>query len=439
MQQKECYGKAKIKVVILGFGFGGLSFLKAFRKYTRRKAKQEMSVMVVSDSSSISYTPLLPLVSGGSINPSTVAVKISDLAQEYGFQLVQAKAGKVNLDLQYVETDQGRISFDYIIISTGSSTNHFGIPGAEEETHSLRTTADARILNQEQVRLAAQCRNTQLRDRNQGASLAIIGGGLSGVETAMSLKQALEKESPEKCMYYDRGIYLIEASGRVLPREKESVSEMARVKLVSAGIKVLTDARVRSIKDKVIHLDSGRTIKADEIIWTAGVKPNTAGLELPSYILNPRSGRIMVNDFLNLKGYDNAFAIGDCAHIPDRRGTPLPENASVAVQEGRFLGKMLGRMVRPEFKVRKPFRYQDFGHTIILGKDGIFVGPRGFTLRNVAARLAFNIVSLIELFTWEERRAMIAGELEAFFQFRSNGSRYLRGGSCSRSLRNFGN
>ena len=415
MRQKDHAEEQRKSIVVLGLGFGGLSFCKEFHRDSKKRRLSNVAITVISNDDYVSYTPLLPLVTGGTMMTSTASAKVSDLAEEYGFNFIQSTARNIHLELQYVETDQGKIKYDLLVISTGSSTNHFGIPGAVNETLPLRTIFDANVIKREQGRLAELCRSVAAHNQNYNASLVVIGGGLSGVETAMSLKDALEKESPESCTYQGRGIYLIEGSDRILPKESAEVAVEAAKKLLSAGINVLTGSRVVDLRGKVIHLENGKSIKAEEIIWTAGVKPNTAWLNLPALKIDHRSGRLLVNSSLRLTGDENVFALGDCALLPDKHGFPLPENASVAVREGKFLGKALAETLAYGSRRDREFRYIDFGHTIILGKDGIFVGPHGFILKGMLARMAFGVVSLIELFTLEERRSMIAGELGRLF------------------------
>ena len=396
MSQKHPESAKKISVVVAGLGFAGLAFSKSFLKYYPRRRKEKIELIVVNDQEVISYTPLLPMVSAGTVRPTSVIVNIEELAARRGFRFIHAKVKRFDLEERRIQTDAGVIPYDYLVIATGAADNYYGIPGADVYSHPLRTVFDAKYIRSEGVSMMAERKGTRQSDY----AFAIVGGGLSGVEMALILQLMLSEGASDE---NKAGLCIIEASDRVLPKEPPAISKSALDSLNQAGIRVITGTRVESVKQHAVRLEDGRIILADNIVWTAGITPNTRRLGLRDPSIESRTNRILVTENLRMTGFPEAFAIGDCAFVRNRTGEAFPENGAVAVQEGKYLGKLLAASVASKKRKIRPFRYVDFGHAITFGKDGIYVGPHDFVLRGFGARLASYLISILELFTWTNK------------------------------------
>ena len=407
MPHKHRESGERISVVVAGLGFGGLSFCKSFLKSAKKLKNHSVELIVINDRDSVSYTPLLPLLSGGAVRPSSVAVSIPQLAEKYGFRFINSRVRKFNLYEHRVETDLGSVSFDYLLISLGSSENYFGIPGADKNTHPLRTVADARFILSEKEDLLTRSGEIQAGKTNLDASFTIIGGGLSGVETAMNLAHSLNSVGHHNNVH-EKDICIIEAAQRLLPKETVPVSELTREKLSAAGVRIVTGAKVMALEGNVIHLEGGRTIISGEIIWTAGVKPNSQNMGLPDQSIDRKSGRILVDDYLHLRELEEVFAFGDSAFVLDKYGRTLPENGVEHVHHRNNIKKKIKKLLRTGKNYRRQFAFRDFGHTITFGRDGIYVNPSGSILIGFAARIAFYLISLLELFTWANKESVTA-------------------------------
>ncbi|MDA8143021.1 MAG: FAD-dependent oxidoreductase [Thermoplasmatales archaeon] len=398
-------------VVIIGFGFGGFSLVRSFHKQARKFGIASSIITVINKTDQLTFTPLLPMVSGGTVRPSSVIENISRTSERFGFTFVNATAKRINMQDRMVETDRGGFKFDYVVVATGSSDNFFGIPGAESNTHSLRNVSDAQFITSQSRHLVDKCRAQHTPGQRNEASFVIVGGGLSGVETALSLNNSIKQKGGDTCRYQKNGVYLIEAGERVLPKEQKSVSDISLKELISSGIHVLTGTKVSSVNQGIVHLSDGSEIVAEEVIWTAGIKPNAIAIDHQGNGEYHETGKIPVDSCLQSKEFPNVFALGDCALIFDEKGERLPENASVAVQEGEYLGKQLANIIGSGKSPRHPFKHWDLGHIIALGSDNIYVGPKKAILRGKLAGLFAFTVSMLDLFSWENRHGVLFDEI----------------------------
>lgn len=394
-------------VVVVGFGFGGLSFVRSLRKHISSRSSGNYDIIVISKDDVITFTPLLPLVSEGKLRTGSMTESISDMADRLGFKFVHSPARKIDLQNRRVITDGDEIRFDHLIIATGSTENYYGIPGARQNSLPLRRVRDARIIQSEKDGLVASCCDSLDTQFSGNASFVIVGGGLSGVETAMSLKNALRVEGGNSCRFRDNGICIIEAAERLVPKEPEIVSEEVEKYLVYSGIRVMTKTKVSSIDHGNVALTDGTTIRAEEVIWTAGIRSNATELEIPDSVIDDRSGRIVVDHFLRIPGLREVYAIGDCALAKDRLGSPLQQNASVAVQEGRYLGKQLAFLLRHGTIKKTRFDFRYFGHVLMLGNENLFISPGNGVIRGGLGRMIAFIVPMLDLFSWKNRESLI--------------------------------
>ncbi|MHB8395692.1 MAG: FAD-dependent oxidoreductase [Thermoplasmataceae archaeon] len=197
----------------------------------------------------------------------------------------------------------------------------------------------------------------------------------------------------------------------MLPKEQKSVSDISRKELISSGIQVLTGMKVSGVNQGIVHLSDGSEIVAEEVIWTAGIKSNAIAIDYQGNGEYHETGKIPVGSRLQSKEFPNVLALGDCALIFDEKGESLPENASVAVQEGEYLGKQLAHITGSGKSPRRPFKHRDLGHIIALGSDNIYVGSKNTILCGKLAGLFAFTVSMLDLFSWGNRHGVLFDEI----------------------------
>ena len=370
------------RYVIVGGGAGGLALAT---QLGQRLAKKGLARITLVDAARTHvWKPLLHQLAAGSYD--THAEEIEYLAQAHAkhfqFRLGTLtgldRAGK-RIELSASHDEGGReitpaqtLEYDTLVIAVGSQTNDFGTPGAAEHAIKLDTPQAARLLNQ---RLINACIRAQTVPREAGSprlSVAIVGGGATGVELAAELHAAasvlasygFDHIDPVK----DLKIVLIEAAPRLLAQLPERLSTSALRELRTLAIDVHTSERVVEVTADALKMASGRVIPSTITVWAAGVKAadflNSLGQgeSLETSHIN----QLLVNGNLQTTREASIYAFGDCAACQQPDGTWVPPRAQAAFQQAMYLARALPRLVKGE-KVA-PFNYRDQGSLVSLSE-----------------------------------------------------------------------
>jgi NADH:ubiquinone reductase (non-electrogenic) len=349
------------RIVVLGSGFGGFSFLSHFPRGLAE-------LTLVSPRNYFLFTPLLPSAVSGTVEFRSILeptrrklghVRILDaFADRVEFQEKRiACRGAVGLESFTLE-------YDVLVVAVGAQVADYGVPGVKEHTHPLTTIEDGRairrgILEQLAVAEVPGIPEDEVRRR---LTFVICGAGPTGVEVAAEIQELLKHELRRS---YPRlaplaRIVLIEAQERILTSFAEALSDYAKRTFRRDGIEVRTGAEVASIEKGVVHLANGEAIRCGFVIWAAGNAPTeftkSLGFEMTS------GGRIKVGMDLRVPGRDDVYALGDCAAAGE---PPMPATAQIAQQQGKYLAKALANRLRG--KPVRPFRRRDFGMLAYLG------------------------------------------------------------------------
>lgn len=281
------------------------------------------------------------------------AVHVAPVLDEHGEELVPART----------------LPYDQLVISVGSTANHFNVPGAAEHTLSLNRPADAEQFRLRMLKLltAAELRKSA---GNEGqVRIVIIGGGATGVELAAELREAsvvhsrygFRRLDPQR----DVQITLLEGAARILAPLPEKVSVAAAKLLRERHVTIETDCRVARITPEQVEDNTGRSFPADLVVWAAGIKaPDVLGtLGLPTN----RSGQIEVDDRLQVKGHRDIYALGDCAACPTPEGGWVPPRAQAAHQQASYLHDLLFRRAMDRPAPKRSYVYKDHGSLVSLG------------------------------------------------------------------------
>ena len=324
------------KVVILGGGFGGVHTFLSLKGLIK---KGSIEVALVSREDYFLFTPLLHEVVSGKVRAESAGISISGFVKEKGCAFIQAEVLSVDLSRKIVNTDFGFISYDILVVALGSSTNLFGIDGAEF-IPALKTLSDAKYIQGE------------LRGLDQHKRIAIIGGGASGIEIAAELADMFAPHKKERSE-----IFILEASDDILPATHPGLKEMAKRSLSKRGVRIMLHSAVSRIDGNCIELKSGRKIYFDLAIWTAGVKASDM-----SFLPRPqksKSNRLRVLSTMQLQDFSCVFALGDIAD-----GYPM--TAQVAVSQAKIVSKNIKAII--EGNPLSQFIYRPMGMLFSLGR-----------------------------------------------------------------------
>ncbi len=360
----------KKSIVVVGGGAGGLELVvKLAKKYKRDKSTQ---VTLVDSQPSHIWKPLLHEVATGSLNSAVDEISYLSLARKYRFkfilgkcQLIDTSQNKIHLQQMLDDRNQQlfperTISFDRLVLATGSLSNDFATPGVSEHCLMLdsRQQADRfhrRFVNQ--LHRVSQTGEMQL---------VIVGGGATGVELAADLHNVV-RQLPEYGFSENTqqkvNVVVVEASDRLLAQLPERVSDSVKRELVALGVDVKLDTRVATATDTTVVTADGDVLKADISVWAAGIKApawiEQSGLEVDGL------GRVVVADSLKVPGHDSIYAIGDCCACPMADGGLVPPRAQSAHQLASYLYKTL---TSEQSNYDKPFIYKDLGSLISLSE-----------------------------------------------------------------------
>ncbi len=381
------------RIVVIGGGFAGLAFIKKLKK-------QPVQVVLIDKNNFHQFQPLFYQVATSGLEPDSIAFPFrKQIGRSRNIIFRLAEVIEINTDKNIVVTNHGIISYDYLVLATGTTTNFFGMEKVERHSVGLKSIRDAlniRHMMLQNLELAAiSC------DENERAALTnfvIIGGGPAGVETAGALaefcKYILPKDYPEYPSLIMK-IFLLETQPELLAVMSSNASKKTLKYLEDLHVQVLLNELLVDYDGNVVKTKSGLKIYTKNLIWTAGVKG-----QLPKGIDNKvitRGFRIKTDKNLKVDGYDNVYAIGDiAAQISKDRPRGHPQVAQVAIQQGRYLAKTIiqiaGHKSSPE-----SFRYKDKGSLATVGKRRAVADLGKFKLSGYPAWLLWSFVHLMSI------------------------------------------
>jgi NADH dehydrogenase len=408
--------------VIVGGGFGGLDAARAL-------ASAPVRVTVIDRHNYHLFQPLLYQVATAALSPSDIATPIRwILRRQQNVRVLLASVSRVDVAGKRVFTEnngeyQEWISYDYLIIATGSAHAYFGHPEWAKRAPGLKTLDDALEMRR-QVLLAFEAaeRESDPAARRRLLTFVIVGGGPTGVELAgalaeiarRTLRQDFRNIRPESAR-----IVLVEASPDLLGTFPERLREAARRSLTRLGVEVCTGQIVTRIDREGVTLGRAadpaaqeQALPAQTVLWAAGVaaSPLAKTLDVPL----DRAGRVPVEPALTVPGHAEIFVVGDlCALQQD--GRPLPGVAQVAMQEGAHAARNALRAIRGE--PPQPFRYFDYGNAATIGRGSAVVDIRGLKASGPLAWLFWLFLHLFWLIGFRNRLVVLGEWAWAYFTF----------------------
>jgi NADH:ubiquinone reductase (H+-translocating) len=349
-------------VVIIGAGFGGLNAAK-------RLEREAVDVTLIDRHNYHQFLPLLYQVATSGLNAADVGYPVRGLfrrQQRVFFR--KAEVTGVDWESHRVELrDEPPIGFDYLIVAAGSTTNYFGVDGADQFAFPLYTLEDAvRLRNHLLSLFEAADSVPELVD--QGVlNIVVVGGGPTGVEMAGAMAELVDKVLAQDFHDLDvrrSRIILIEQADHLLGAFSPNSRRYARKVLEARGVEVRTGEVVAAVAADSVRLGSGQVLPTRCLVWAAGVR--AGGVADAIGVKQSRGGRIAVNRDLSLPGHPNAFAIGDVADIDDGAGGRLPQLSQVAIQSGRHAAEQILATISRQ--PRSGFRYLDKGIMATIGR-----------------------------------------------------------------------
>jgi NADH dehydrogenase len=412
----------KKRVVIIGGGFAGLSIAKKLRN-------KNLQVVLLDKHNYHTFQPLLYQVATGGLEAGSIAYPIRKVIQEYKdfyFRLTSVK--EIDTQNQKVISEIGDLNYDYLVIATGSKTNYFGNKEIERNSMSMKTipqSLNIRSLILENFEQAVLTTNEA--DKNALINFVLVGAGPTGVELAGALAEMkraiLQKDYPDLDIS-KMEINLIQSGDRVLNTMSEKSSAAAEKFLVDLGVIVHKNVRVTNYDGRTITTNSDLTFETATVIWTAGVQ-GAAIHGLDSKSLVERVERIRVNQYNQVVGYDNIFAIGDIASMESEnypQGHPMM--AQPALQQGDLLGENLVKLLAN--KPMKPFEYNDKGSMATIGRNLAVVDLPKYHFNGLFAWFVWMFVHLFSLIGFKNKAVVFLNWVYNYVRFDREGRLIVR-------------
>jgi NADH dehydrogenase len=416
----------KKRVVIVGCGFAGLALAKKLRK-------SGYQIVILDKHNYHQFPPLFYQVASAGLEESSILFPLRKIFQHYkDFHLRKVEVKSVNTAGNTLTTSSGEIEYDYLVLAHGATNAYFGSEQMQKYSRGMKTIAEVLDLRNSLLMNFENALTAQtVEEREMLMSIVIIGGGPSGVEIAGALsemnKYVLSKDYPEFKEIRAK-IYLIEAMNRVLSSMTQKSSDKARGFLEKMGVQVLTNTRATGCDEKTVFIDSGKSISTGMIIWTAGIAGNsTVGLNPECFT---RNGRIRVNSYNKVSGYDNVFAIGDISlQTEEKYPAGHPQVAQVAIQQAQLLAENLVRM--KSHKPLKEFKYKDLGTMATVGRHLAVVELPSLRFQGVFAWFIWMFIHLMSIIGVKNKLMIFMNWTWKYFTYDQSTRLILRPKGCA--------
>jgi NADH dehydrogenase len=351
------------KVVVLGAGYGGIFAAANLCKH------RIFDTVIIDKNPYHQLLQQIPYIVSGEKDSANITIRLEELFRDEiaeGFLRVShaiiksADLMRRTIKLQQV-SDTGSdetLQYDYLIIALGAETHYFEVDGAEKHCMTFRSVQDAIKIRQ------------IIESLPINSSVVVGGGGPTGVSLAAALSE-LDAVREKQLR-----IKILDAAETLLPGWDARLIATSEKVLAAKGVQIITDEKIKRVRSNFLETESGKEIESDCTIWTAGVKGY--GINIMPEVQRTKAGRIVVDGYSRIPGFENAFAIGDIsafAIVDSEENMMMPSNitpqlAQFAVRQARFVAENIARKEK-EDEMSDKFTFSQRGHTLLLGNKSI--------------------------------------------------------------------
>ncbi|QWX83980.1 NAD(P)/FAD-dependent oxidoreductase [Cellulophaga sp. HaHaR_3_176] len=381
------------RIVIIGGGFAGISVAKKLKNL-------DAQIVMIDRHNYHTFQPLLYQVSTSGLEPDSIAYPIRKVLKELdNFFFRLAEVEKIDPKKQEIITSIGALSYDYLVMATGTKTNYFNNENIAENAMPMKTVPQALNIRSLILQNFEKADDTKtIEERAALLNFCIVGAGPTGVELAGALAELKQNVFPKDYKHLniaEMQIHLFEGGTRVLPPMSEKASKKATEFLEKLGVKIHLNTIVEDYDGKVVKIKGGEILKSNNFIWTAGVTGAAIdGFEASNLV--ERLNRYKVNSFSQVEGYANIFAIGDIAYMATESFPKgHPQVAQPAIQQGENLAKNLKNIL--DNKKLIPFKYNDKGTMATVGRNKAVVDLENLKFGGFLAWFIWMFVHLMAL------------------------------------------
>ncbi len=407
-------------IVVLGSGFGGLSFCKSYRGPGR--------ITLVDRQNHHLFQPLLYQVAMAGLSAPEIASPIRSVLSRYkNVTVLLDDVKSIDVEKREVVLAERTLSYDYLIVALGGVTSYFGNDVWEKRAPGLKTLEDAMTIRRKILLSFERAENTDDANvRRRLMTIVVIGGGPTGVELAgamAELRRFVFRKDFRRINPVEARVILIEGSDRVLGTFPETLSDKAQRQLEDLGVEVVTGRLVQDISDGLVTLNDGSSIETENVLWSGGITGNPVARDLN--VALDRAGRVLVEPDLSIPGHDEVFVIGDLAYL-ENDGRPVPGVAPAAQQMGRFVAKRVSSKARKGRSAEgmAEFRYRDKGSMATIGRRRAVAWIGKLKFGGILAWWAWLLIHLVTLIGFRNKILVLTQWFYNYISF-SRGARII--------------
>jgi len=399
-------------VVVIGGGFGGLAAVKILRH-------ERLRVTLLDRHNYHLFQPLLYQVATATLSPGDIASPIRWIFRHAAnVRVLLAEARAIDVAAREVRLGEGTpVSYDYLIVATGSSHSYFGHDEWARHASGLKTLEDALEIRR-RILLAFERaeRETDPARRQALLTFVLVGGGPTGVELAGTLAEIARQTLRDEFRSIDTRrarIVLVEAGGTILPSFPPKLRDAARASLKRLGVEVVERTTVTAVDEHGVMLGTTDRISAGTVLWAAGVtaSPLVRSLGVPL----DRAGRAIVEPDLSIPGHPEVFVVGDAAVFHHHGGAPLPGVAQVAIQQAAHAARTIAN--RQRGMASTPFVFTDKGSMAIVGRRSGLTDLGWIAFSGTLGWLAWLFLHIFMLIGFRNRLAVLLQWSVAYFTY----------------------
>lgn len=390
----------KPRVVIVGGGFGGLEAAK-------KLCGEDVQVTLLDRTNHYLFQPLLYQVATAALSPADIAAPMrAILSKCENTEVMLAEVQSVDVATKTVKAGDLQITYDYLILATGSRHSYFSHPEWEVIAPGLKSLEDA-VEIRRRILMAFEYAEKISDDaaRRAAMTFVIVGGGPTGVEMAGAIAEIARHTLRKDFRHIDPSqarVILVEGESRVLAGFPEDLSAKALKQLVDLGVDIRTGVHASNLSETGLQVGD-EFIPCRVKIWAAGNEASFVGKSLG--VERDRAGRVIVNDDLTIPGHAEVQVIGDLAHFSHQTGKPLPGVSPVAMQQGRHAARNVLAMI--DNRKPEPFHYWDKGNLATIGRKKAVADLKFVHLSGFIAWLAWLFIHIMYLVGFRNRLAVL--------------------------------
>jgi len=390
------------RIIIIGGGFAGVKCVKTLRK---KLSRVDFEIVLFSKENHMVFHPLLAEVVGASINPKAVIASLRQMLP--GMHCRTEEVLNIDLDNKAVEyeTHEGAVrqmSYDYLVLACGSVVNLSLVQGMADHAFPLRTIGDAMALRHhimQQLEKAEVCDDPELK--KWYLSFIVVGGGFSGVEVAGEINDLVRDTLHffPNISSNDLKVSIVHSRNQLLPEISPKLRDLTREKMEEAGINMVIPFRVSYVTNEGVGIGEKQMVYGATVVCTIG---NAMSPVIERLDVSKEHGRLLTDSDMRIKGYANAWAVGDCALIINSYdNNPSPATGQFAETQGQQAAINMVRTINGE--ETKPYYFKPLGQLCSIGGHKAVADIFGFSISGVFAWLLWRGVYLIKMPTWSRR------------------------------------